>query len=507
MSPEDGFVQQWGHGQSEPLTEDSSLNGNLSSYRQFARSKEFPNLVRYSIVAFQSLPEAERQDVAAKAGITSLMPNMPSVDPPGNQVLSNPQVGENDDPTDAIFWSEFTHDLGPSVLPSNLEVNPPKPQPLETSYPTPQSAPSPDVGTNTMGSDFSTPADLDPFQLLDEPRPANLYPTQSTFDYTPRPATDLEGSTLYNTSENMNGIGMGPPLAEPAVLISQAADQSLSPHMVDDPAEENQFYSHSLSLEALQHVQAPEVMPVDHAQNMIRLFPDLSTNQLRQAMELGDRLFPQELIHLETQVNHWQAEQLWSFVGFSPGSSARQRIAGICRHIKDMGNPNAENYLRIRLAKVQVNMLYETICKEEKNRRLNLGPRKFTTHVLNCIEAAIRNPGDRRLPVPRKSLVRDAIFRYKKVGKKWSVSQGLSMTLLVDQDCGRTIEDGQFTEMQVKALMFYVSVTRPDIISLCSNLEHAVSYFLTHNRLPARPTPDDVRRMIGIHNPMTAIVD
>lgn len=40
MSPEDGFVQQWGHGQSEPLTEDSSLNGNLSSYRQFARSKE-----------------------------------------------------------------------------------------------------------------------------------------------------------------------------------------------------------------------------------------------------------------------------------------------------------------------------------------------------------------------------------------------------------------------------------------------------------------------------------
>lgn len=47
-------------------------------------------------MAFQSLPEAERQDVAAKAGITSLMPNMPSVDPPGNQVLSNPQVGEND---------------------------------------------------------------------------------------------------------------------------------------------------------------------------------------------------------------------------------------------------------------------------------------------------------------------------------------------------------------------------------------------------------------------------
>jgi hypothetical protein len=57
----------------------------------------------------------------------------------------------------------------------------------------------------------------------------------------------------------------------------------------------------------------------------------------------------------------------------------------------EMGNLNAENYMRIRLAKVQVNMLYETICNGEKNRRLNLGPRKFTTHVLNYIEAAIRN--------------------------------------------------------------------------------------------------------------------
>ncbi|KAJ6034126.1 hypothetical protein N7460_009943, partial [Penicillium canescens] len=95
---------------------------------------------------------------------------------------------------------------------------------------------------------------------------------------------------------------------------------------------------------------------------MILLFPDLSTNKLRQAMELGDRLFPQDLAHLESQVNHWQAERLW------------------------------------------INMLYETIYKEEKNRRLGLGPRKFTTHVLNCIEAAISNPGDRRLPVLRKSL-------------------------------------------------------------------------------------------------------
>lgn len=63
-------------------------------------------------------------------------------------------------------------------------------------------------------------------------------------------------------------------------------------------------------------------------------------------------------------------------------------------------------------------MLYKTICKEEENRRLNIGPKKFTTHVLNCIERAIRNDGDRRLPVPRNSLVRDAIFRYKQVGRK-----------------------------------------------------------------------------------------
>lgn len=345
--------------------------------------------------------------------------------------------------TEATGWgefSEFTHDLVISPIPSNSEIDPAKPQPLETtSYPTPQSVPSPDVGTNTLGSDFSTLADLGLFQLLDVPSPAHLYPIQSTCDYTPRPATGLEGSTLHNTPENMNGVGMGPPLAEPAVLIPQAAEQSLSPHMVDDPAEGNQFASHSLPLEALQHAQVPEVMPLDHAQNMILLFPDLSTNKLRQAMELGDHLFPQDLAHLESQVNHWQAEGLWSFVDFgvSPGSSARQRIAGICKHIKEMGNPNAENYMRIRLAKVQVNMLYETIYNEEKNRRLNLGPRKFTTHVLNCVEAAISNTGNRRLPAPRKSLVRDAIFRYKQVGRKWSVSQGLSMTLLVGQDCGR----------------------------------------------------------------------
>lgn len=208
-----------------------------------------------------------------------------------------------------------------------------------TSYPTPQSVPSPEVGTNTLGSDFLTPTDLDAFQSLDVPRPAHLYPTQ-TFGNTPRPATDPEGSTLHNTPENMNGIGMGPPLAEPVAFISQAAEKSLSTDMIDDPTEENQFYNHPLSLEALQHVQAPEVMPMDHTQNMILLFPDLSINKLRQSMELGDRLFPQDLARLETQVNHWQVERLWDYMDFgaSLASSARQRIAGICRHQND-GQP------------------------------------------------------------------------------------------------------------------------------------------------------------------------
>ncbi|KAJ5989687.1 hypothetical protein N7481_004897 [Penicillium waksmanii] len=134
-------------------------------------------------------------------------------------------------------------------------------------------------------------------------------------------------------------------------------------------------------------------------------------------------------------------------------------------------------------------MLYETICKEEQDRRLNLGPRKFTTYILNYIEAAIRNAGDRYLPAPRKSLVCDAIFWYKQVGKKWS------------------FENGHFTEMQMKALMFYVAATRPDIISLCSKLEYAIKYFLRYDQLSARPTLVEVREMIGIHNPMTVIVD
>ena len=59
----------------------------------------------------------------------------------------------------------------------------------------------------------------------------------------------------------------------------------------------------------------------------------------------------------------------------------------------------------------------------------------------------------------------------------------------------------------MKALIFYVSVTRPDVISLYSNLEYAISYFLTYNQLLARPSPDDIRTMIGIHNSTIEIVD
>jgi hypothetical protein len=62
-------------------------------------------------------------------------------------------------PIDAIFWSEFARDLGPS----NLEITSPKQQPLETSYLTPHTTPSPDVGIDTFGSNLSPPATFDPF--------------------------------------------------------------------------------------------------------------------------------------------------------------------------------------------------------------------------------------------------------------------------------------------------------------------------------------------------------
>ena len=73
------------------------------------------------------------------------------------------------------------------------------------------------------------------------------------------------------------------------------------------------------------------------------------------------------------------------------------------------------------------------------------------------------------------------------------------MALLVGQDCGRIIyallsssklprliehrESGQFNEMQMAALIFYVSTTRPDIIGLGSKIEYAARYFLTHHSM------------------------
>jgi hypothetical protein len=59
----------------------------------------------------------------------------------------------------------------------------------------------------------------------------------------------------------------------------------------------------------------------------------------------------------------------------------------------------------------------------------------------------------------------------------------------------------------MKALMFYVVATRPDIISLYSKLEYTIKYFLRYDQLSARPTLVEVREMIGIHNLITAIVD
>lgn len=188
----------------------------------------------------------------------------------------------------------MTHDLGPSVAPTNLEINPPKPQPLEAfSYLTPQSAaPSPDVGTDTLSSDFSTPVNIDPFQLFGVPRPTHSYLTQSTIEYTSQTAPGLDSSTLYNTAENIDGISIAPQVAELAVLNFQAAEQYSTPYMVDDPAEQNQYGSPSLSPEALQHSQVPQILSIDRAQSITLVFPDLSSTKLRQVVELGDRLFP-----------------------------------------------------------------------------------------------------------------------------------------------------------------------------------------------------------------------
>jgi hypothetical protein len=59
----------------------------------------------------------------------------------------------------------------------------------------------------------------------------------------------------------------------------------------------------------------------------------------------------------------------------------------------------------------------------------------------------------------------------------------------------------------MEALIFHISATRPNIINLCGKLEPAVRYFLVHDQLPARPTLDDVRKMIGIHKSTTKIVN
>ncbi|KAJ5692389.1 hypothetical protein N7462_001812 [Penicillium macrosclerotiorum] len=227
---------------------------------------------------------------------------------------------------------------------------------------------------------------------------------------------------------------------------------------------------------------SPEARP-DHVENMIQLYPDLSINKLNQAMELGDRLFPPSLNQLEARVKHLQAEGLWNLseLGILASLPARQKIVEIFKYVKTSGLPNAGNYMRIRLAKVQ-----------------------FTTHVLNCIEASIRNPRDRQHPAPRKSLVRDAIFRYQQ-GHSHLLSYNTNWLMLICLKLGR--ETAKFTETQMRALVSYVSATRPYIISFGSKLKTAVKHFLTYHQLPARPTVDEIRSMIGIQASTTASVD
>jgi hypothetical protein len=68
-------------------------------------------------------------------------------------------------------------------------------------------------------------------------------------------------------------------------------------------------------------------------------------------------------------------------------------------------------------------------------------------------------------------------------------------------------ETAKFTETQMKALVSHISATRPDIIGFCRKLKAAVKHFLTYNQLPAQPTADGIRGMIGIPASTTASVD
>lgn len=311
----------------------------------------------------------------------------------------------------------------------------------------------------------------------------------------------------YLATVRMDLSDVGPSVPGLTVSSSQMAEQA--PCLALKDASCGDYLHRGFPFpEALQLYQAPEARP-DHVQNMIQLYPDLSIIKLNQAMELGDRLFPPSLSHLEAHVTHLQAEGLWnpSGLGILASLPARQKIAEIFKYIKASGLPNAGNYIRIRLAKVQVSILYDTIYHEETNKQLNFGTRKFTTHVLNCIEASIRSTGNRQHPAPRKSLVRDAIFRYKQVGKKWRILSNIGIMLFINLADGREIETAKFTETQMKALVSHVSATRPDIISFGSKLETAVEHFLTYNHLPARPTADEVQGMIGIQTSTTASVD
>lgn len=144
----------------------------------------------------------------------------------------------------------------------------------------------------------------------------------------------------------MNVSDMGPSVPGLTVSSSKVAEQP--PCLASEDAScEDDLYRDFPSLEAFQPSQAPEAGPY-HVENMVQLYPDLSITKLNQAMELGDRLFPSSLSHLEAYVKHLQAEGLWNLseLGILANLPARQKIAEIFKYIKASGLPNAGNYIK-----------------------------------------------------------------------------------------------------------------------------------------------------------------
>lgn len=336
--------------------------------------------------------------------------------------------------------------------------------------------------------------------------------------YTPKISNSAINCPPHTPSGTVDESGYPPPATESLSRVSEVPVQSPTSLPGEMTPQSNQYDGLARCPEVVEHLPSRPVHD-GPLHMMASAYPNLSRNQLQEILELCDRIFPGDLIDLEDQINHLQAEGLWglSEVLVSPTSSFRQQIAEVFQYLKVVGKPNTENYMRIRFAKVQVNSLLNAVREEEKMAALNLPRKKFESHVLDCVEAAIRYTGDQSLPPPKQSLVRDAIFRYQRVGAKWWASSqiGLGMILLVDHACGQDMyvsiytrsssipwltsdrENNRFTQRQMEALVSYVYATRPDAVALCNGLQGAVMDFLLSNQLPPHPNAAEIRAMIS----------